>query len=99
MLLETPSPSWSRMSVTITVAPSFANARAMASPMPRAEPEINATLFCSRTRPIMSGLLLLRHEPLTSNKARVDLAGNKIGMLQNPLVQWDRCIDAFDDEH
>ncbi len=46
-----------------------------------------------------TALLLFGQQAGTSQETCVDLAGDEVGMGEDFLVQGDRGIDAFDDEH
>src|SRR5436190_7177164 len=46
-----------------------------------------------------TALFLIAEIALSQEEARVDSAGNKLGILKNTLMQRDRGIDSLDHEH
>src|SRR6266571_8126761 len=81
MSLTTRSPSSSRMSPSTTFAPSLTNARASASPCPRAAPEMSATLPSSRAMRCLPEL----RRPM--DRVRVELGDHVLGHQANGFVR------------
>jgi len=44
-------------------------------------------------------LLLLAYEPVAGKEAGIDPARDKLWVLEDTLVQWNRCVDSLHHEH